>query len=626
MADSIKQYKYHVITVIAVAWCLFQLYTGVFGVLEPLQQRTIHSGFALALVYLMYPAVKSLDSEKIYIDQIIIFSIIVWIIGYMVIYSDDIIMNSGRFTPTEKFMAVALLVIAVDAARRVTGWGLPIISVFFVVYSLLGKYFPSILMHPGLSWLQMTIRISWSIEGLFGVCIDVCSSFIYLFIVYAKILEKTGGGQVFIDLASSLVGHVRGGPAKVAVVASCLFGSISGSAVANVAGTGTFTIPLMKRIGYKPHFAAAVEAVASTGGQFMPPIMGASAFLIAEILSISYWSVAVFALVPALLYYWACFIMVDLEAARTGLKGIDRAELPKFSDVLRDGWPMLLSPVLLVFLLAVIQWSPAKSVVWAIGLTVLICQINPKSRLTLKQYVEVMREGSIGCLDTSICCLTVGIIIACVLQTGLALKLSTVLITIAGGNLPLLLLMTFVSCIIFGMGLPTIACYMVLAMMVAPALIEMGVHPVAAHLFIFYFGIVSNITPPVALASYVAAGIANANFWWTGFTACKLGVVAFVVPFLFVFNPALVGQSDSVLEIIECAVTATIGVYGLSCFLQGYFLEKLSWWQRIIFGVAGISLMIPEPTTDIIGAVLFVFVCAIHIVLNKRKKAALAAV
>ncbi|CAK7065545.1 MAG: hypothetical protein DELT_01636 [Desulfovibrio sp.] len=613
--------RYYIISTVAVAWCLFQLYTGIFGVFEPLQQRTVHAGFALLLVYLLYPASKKLNREKIYIDQMILIPLIIWIIGYMVVYSDDIIMNSGRFTDVEKFMATALLIIALDAGRRVTGWGLPIIAMCFVAYSLLGSYFPKVIAHPGLSWLKMTIRVSWSIEGLFGVCIDVCSSFIFLFIFYAKILEKTGGGQVFINLASSMVGMVRGGPAKVAVLASCLFGSISGSAVANVAGTGTFTIPLMKRIGYRPHFAGAVEAVSSTGGQFMPPIMGASAFLMAELLNISYWSVAMYALVPALLYYAAVFLMVDLEAARTGLQGVPRSELPKFMEVVRDGWPMLLSPILLVFLLAVLQWSPAKAVVWAIGLTLVVCQINPKSRLSPKQFVETMREGSIGSIETSIACLTVGIIIACVQQTGLALKLSTVLIEIAGNSLPMLLVMTFISCIIFGMGLPTIACYMVLAMMVAPAMIKIGVNPVAAHLFIFYFGIVSNITPPVALASYVAAGIAQANFWLTGFSACKLGIVAFVVPFLFVLNPALVGQTDSTLELVQCGVTAFLGVYALSCFLQGYFIDRLPLWQRIGFGIAGITLMVPETYTDLFGGGLFVVMCAIHMAFAKRNKA-----
>lgn len=606
---------------IAVAWCIFQLYTGVFGVLEPLQQRTIHAGFALILVYLMYPAANGLDRDKLYFDQVVLIGLIAWIIGYMVIHSDDIIMNAGRFTRVEKFMATALLVITLDSARRVTGWALPVIAMCFVAYGLWGSHFPKIISHPGLSWLKMTIRVSWSIEGLFGVCIDVASSFIYLFIFYAKILEKTGGGQVFIDLASSLVGMVRGGPAKVAVLASCLFGSISGSAVANVAGTGTFTIPLMKRIGYKPHFAGAVEAVASTGGQFMPPIMGASAFLMAELLSKPYWSIAMYALVPALLYYLALFVMVDLEAARTGLKGLGREELPRFVKVFKEGWPMLLSPILLIVLLAVFQWSPAKSVVWAIFMTVIVCQINPKSRLSIKQWVETMRDGSVGSIETSIACLTVGIVIACVQQTGLALKLSTVLIEVAGNNVSLLLAMTLVSCIIFGMGLPTIACYMVLAMMVAPAMIKMGVDPVAAHLFIFYFGIVSNITPPVALASYVAAGIAQANFWWTGFTACKLGVVAFVVPFMFVFNPAMVGQTDSVLEIVQCGVTAFLGVYALSCFLQGYFLDKLPWWQRLLFGVAGVTLMIPETMTDLAGGGLFIVVCLIHAAFAKRNKA-----
>jgi len=602
---------------VAVAWCIFQLYTGFFGVLAPLQQRAIYTFFAVVLVYMMYPMSKKLDKNKMYLDQYIAIILITIAAAYLVINNYEITLNTGTYTMFEKVFAAIIVIISIDAARRVTGWGLVGVALAFLVYAYLGPYMPGPISHPGASFTKIVTRLGWSIEAIFGICVDACASFIYLFIFYAKVLEKTGGGQVFIDLASGLVGMVRGGPAKVSVFASSLFGSISGSAMANVAGTGTFTIPLMKSIGYKPHFAGAVEAVASTGGQFMPPIMGASAFLIAEVLEITYLKVALYALIPAFLYYATVFIMVDLEAAKLNLKGIPREKLPSLRKTFKEGWPALMSPLVLVFLLAVMRWSPAKSAVWAILVTFVVTQIGKNTRLSFTQFIDTMEEGSKGALETSIACLAIGIVIGCVTLTGLALKLSTVLVSLAGGRVFILLLLTMVASIIFGMGLPTIACYMVLAMMVAPALVEIGILPIAAHLFIFYFGIISAITPPVALASYVATGIAQSNYWKTCFTAIKLGVTAFIIPFLFVYNPALVMQGGF-LEVIQCTITAFLGVYAISTVLQGYLLTKLPLWQRLVFSVAGIALIFPETNSDVIGFIAFAIMVLVHVLYKKK--------
>ena len=620
---GIKCNKKPVITVVAVIWCIFQLYIGFFGVLAPMEQRPIHVAFALILTYLTKPISKKLDSEKLYIDQIIAVILSVVFAVYMYTHAMELSLNIGMYTQFEVILAAIVLILVIEACRRLTGVGLIAIGIVFLIYAYVGPYMPNAIRHPGASLTKIFTFSALTTESIFGTCIDCCVTFIFLFVLYAKLLEKTGGGQVFIDVACSLVGHVRGGPAKVAVVASGLFGSISGSAVANVVGTGTFTIPLMKRTGYRAEFAGAVEAVASSGGQFMPPIMGASAFLIAEIVGIPYWTVAACAAVPAILYYLAVFFVVDFEAGKTGLTGMNKAELPRTRDVLKKGWPSLVSPVVLIVLLAGLQWSPAKSAVWSIAIAFVICMLHKDTRMKPKQIIETMTEGAVGALETTVACAAVGIVVGSITLTGLALKLSSLLITASGGNLVILMVLTMIACVIMGMGLPTVACYVVLASMVAPALIKMDVVPIAAHLFIFYFGIISAITPPVALASMVGAGIAKADFVKTSLNALKLGLAAFILPFMFVMNPALILQGN-VLEVLQCIFTATVGILSMSITLEGFFLEKLPVWQRVIFGVAAITLIIPETITDIIGLAIFVVAVLLQVATRKKKKAALA--
>lgn len=614
---GIRINKKPIITLIAVLWCLFQLYTGFFGVLAPMQQRPIHLAFALILTFLIKPISKKLDTEKLYFDQIASIILTITFVVYMYMNAIALSLNTGKYSNFEIFISAVILLLVIESARRLTGIGLISIGAVFLIYSYFGKFMPSLIRHPGASVQKILVFNSLSTESIFGVCIDVSATFIFLFILYAKLLEVSGGGQVFIDLATSLVGQVRGGPAKVAVVGSGFFGSISGSAVANVVGTGTFTIPLMKRIGYRSEFAGAVEAVASSGGQFMPPIMGASSFLIAELLGIAYWKVAAYAAVPAILYYFAVFCMVDLEAGKYGLKGLSRSELPKTFEVLKKGWPSLISPVVLMYMLVGLQWSPAKSAVWAFAVAFVISMIYKETRMNKKQIISVFEEGAIGALETSVACAAVGIVVGSITLTGLALKLSSVLITVAGGNLAILLFVTMIACVIMGMGLPTVACYIVLAVMVAPALIKMNVLPIAAHLFIFYFGIISAITPPVALASFVAAGIAKANFVKTSLEALKLGLSAFILPFMFVFSPALILQGP-VVDIVQSVITAIVGIYALSITLEGYFLTKTPLIQRIFFGIAALTMIIPETITDLIGVVIFIVMVVVHIAYNKK--------
>ena len=535
----------------------------------------------------------------------------------------DRFMRLGMLTEMDIFFGCLMLFLGLEVGRRVIGWSLTLVSIVLILYSLYGFVIPGHFGHGGFDLEAVVTQVYAGMEGYYGLSAKMMIQYVAPFILMGAFLEKSGAGDFFIRLAFALTRNTVGGPAKAAVIGSALLGSISGSAVANVVGTGTFTIPLMKKIGYRAEFAGATEAVASSGGQFMPPIMGASAFLIAEIVGIPYWTVAACAAVPAILYYLAVFFVVDFEAAKTGLTGMNKAELPRTRDVLKKGWPSLVSPVVLIVLLAGLQWSPAKAAVWSIAVAFVICMIHKDTRMNIHQIIDTLREGAIGALETSVACAAVGIVVGSITLTGLALKLSSLLITASGGNLVILMVLTMIACVIMGMGLPTVACYVVLASMVAPALIKMDVVPIAAHLFIFYFGIISAITPPVALASMVGAGIAKADFVKTSLQALKLGLAAFILPFMFVLNPALVLQGD-ILEILQCIFTAVVGILSMSITLQGFFLEKTPIWQRVIFGVAAITLIIPETITDIIGLAIFIVAVLLQVATRKKKKAALA--
>ena len=576
--------------------------------------------FALLVLFMIYPfSNNKLLKNKFTLGKLFFCLISAWAISYIAINHVELWTQTSGITTYQTIIGFIVLFLVLESTRRVTGWALPIISICFLIYSYFGNLFPGLLQHKGYSLVEIIRYQAMGLEGIFGVALGVASTFVFLFIFYAAVLQVSGGGEIFIDLAKGLVGKVRGGPAKIAILASCMFGSISGSAVANVAGTGAFTIPLMKRTGYSARFAGAVEAVASSGGQLMPPIMGSAAFLIAEVLQIPFWEVAIAAFVPAILYYAAVFFMVDLEAAKNGIRGLSSSEIPSKRETLAKGWHLLLSPLVLVYLLLFLQWSPMKSAFFAILVTVLSTFINPKNRLTLKKIVECMRIGSIGAIETTAACACVGIVVGVIMQTGMGFKLSSVLVSVADGNLLLLLLLTMIVSLILGMGLPTVAAYLVLGVMVAPTLISIGVNPLAAHLFIFYFGIISAITPPVALASLVAAGISGDKPFGTSLVSLRLGLSAFILPFMFVYGPTLLLQGE-VIDIVVSIVTALIGIYALSIGLQRYFIRNLNIVESFLF--AGVSLLLIHPgfITDLIGIVILMILFSI-VKLTKKKSA-----
>ena len=513
-------------------------------------------------------------------------------------------------TVVEQWTGLLLMVLVLEATRRTVGWPLVIVALVALAYALLGPYLPEAIAHKGYDIWRLVETLSWTTEGILGTPMAASATFVAVFILFGSFLETLGGAKFFLDLSSAVAGHRKGGPAQVAVISSAAMGTISGSAVANVVTTGTFTIPLMKSLGYQPAFAGAVEAVASTGGQIMPPVMGAAAFVMAEMIEVQYWKICIAALLPAVLYYVSAAAQVHLRSDRLGLKGVPKEQLPKVGPTLRQGWYLLVPLVTLVVMLVALQWSPMKAGIWTVAITVAVSCLNyylRERRFPWKELVQALEMGGKTLVPVATACGAAGIVIGVVSLTGIGVRFSQVVIDLAHGSLPLTLLYTMLACIVLGMGLPTTAAYIITAVLGAPALVALGVQPLAAHLFVFYFACLSFITPPVALASYAAAGIANANPMQTGWSAWKLGMAGFIVPFMFVYNRALLleGQWN---ELLLVTVTSILGVLALAIAVEGWLKRQLVWWQRIAAFVAALLLIVPGWTTDLGGLVLMVAV------------------
>ena len=609
------------LTIVAISMSLFHLYTAGYMVFTAMVQRSIHLCFALTLIFLLYPAMaKSPRGRVPLIDWVFILLSVISCLYISVNW--EALSEAVRIAePTLVDMALGIIatLLVLEATRRTTGMALPIVAIVFVLYGFLGPYMPGILNHPGIPLNQFIGMNYLFSEGIFGVPLGVSATFIIIFIIFGGFLEESGGGKFFIDLACAFFGVVRGGPAKIAIFSSGFFGTISGSAVANVVGTGTFTIPMMKRIGYRPHFAGAVEAVASTGGLIMPPVMGAAAFVMAEIIGVSYVSICLAAAIPAVLYYLSLFVFIDLEAAKTGLRGIPKEEKPQFKEVIREGGHLLIPPALLVYLLAVVQWSPMKAGFYTILATVVMAMMRKNTRLDGRKLVSALRKGATGALQVAAVCACAGIVISIVSITGLGLTFSSVLIQLAHGNLFLLLVLTMIASLILGMGLPATPCYIILAVLAAPAIVEMNISPMAAHLFVFYFGCISAITPPVAVAAYAGAAIAGSDPMRTGYTAWRLGLAAFIVPFMFIYGPPLI-MVGTLIEIIQASVTALIGVAFLAASIQGFFLTRLVPVERIFLFAAALLLIKPGWMTDLAGIVIGMIIAVIHVSRYRKER------
>ena len=595
----------YIINGICVLFAAFQLYTATFGILDAHLQRAIHLTFGFLLIFLLYPTRQSWSKTKMNpID--VLFALAGACSAMYIVYNyNELVLRAGMNTETDFIVALIGTVLVFEAARRVVGWPMIIVALVFLLYAFFGPYVPGIMAHRGVGLEEMFDHLFFTTEGIFGTPMGVSSTFIYLFILFGAYLEATGLGKFFIDLANAIAGWAAGGPAKVAVLSSGLMGTVSGSSVGNVAGTGSFTIPMMKKLGYRPAFAGAVEAAASTGGQLMPPVMGAAAFLMAEFVGVPYFDVVKAAVIPAMLYYIGVWMGVHYEAKKFGLKGTPRDQLPKFKDLFLEKGHLAIPLIVIIYLL-VSGYTPMRAALAAIALSIICACLRKSTRISFKQVIQGLIDGSKGVLGVLIACATAGIIIGVVTKTGVGLKVATALLDLAGGKLLPAMFFTMITSLILGMGVPTTANYVITSTIAAPALIQMQVPVLAAHMFAFYFGIVADVTPPVALAAYAGAGIAGANPMRCGVIAAKLAIAAFIVPYIFVLAPELLMINATAFTITYSALTAIIGMWGVSMSMIGFCQNLLNLPQRLAFLVGGICMIIPGTLTDGIGIALII--------------------
>lgn len=605
------------IATIAIAFSLFQLYTAGFGVLDAMLQRAVHLSFALLLIYLLYPTRKSWSREKLHLLDLGLAFLAAAMPIYIVVFFKDLVTRGGLVTTTDFIVGLIAIILILEAVRRVVGIPMVVVASLFIAYALLGRYIPGQLAHRGVDLTSLVQHQFFTTEGIFGIPLGVSATFIFLFILFGAFLEKTGLGQLFIDLSNAIAGWSSGGPAKVAVLASALEGTVSGSSVANTAGSGSFTIPMMKKLGYRPEFAGAVEATASTGGQIMPPIMGAAAFLMSEFVGVPYLRIVQAAVIPALLYYFGVWTQVHFEAKKQGLRGMSREDLPKLGLVMKEKGHLLIPLIAIIYLL-VEGFTPMKAALYAIILAILSSMLRKSTRISFKDIINGLEYGARSALGVVVATACAGIIVGVVTQTGLGLKLGSTLVDFAHGNLFLTLIFTMVTSIILGMGVPTTANYVITSTIAAPALIMLGVPVLAAHMFTFYFGIIADITPPVALAAFVGAGIAKADPMKTGIEATKLAVAAFLVPYVFVYHPAMLMIDVTTADIVSIIISSVLGIIAVGAAVCGYFLTNMTWPERIIMFVGGLLLVTPGIETDIIGLVLAIIV---YFLQSKRVKA-----
>ncbi|MCI9597450.1 MAG: TRAP transporter permease [Firmicutes bacterium] len=595
------------VNIICFAMALFQLYAAGIHTYAANIMRPIHLGFGMCIVFLIYPFCKKSSKKKIAWYDLILAGASTVVNGYLVIFNEELANRAGQVTMVDFIMGLLLILLLLEAARRVVGPVLVGVATFFIVYALFGNYFPMAISHGGVSINNLVRHMYLTTEGIYGTALGVSASFIFLFILMGAILSHMGTGEFLIDMAICAFGKMRGGPAKAAVVSSALFGLVNGSAVANIATTGTFTIPLMKKVGYKPHFAGSTEAAASIGGQIMPPVMGAAAFIIAENLGVSYISVCAAAALPAVLYFTGIFFAVHQEAVRMDIKGMKEEDLPNIKEVLKRVYLVL--PLIGIIVMLIIGFSPAMAGFIAVLLAIALSWIKPESRLTPKKLFFAFADGARNALEVLIACAVVGFIVGSFTLSGLGLKLAALVVDLGGGVLIITLLLTALASLILGMGVPTTANYVMMAMITVPAVTAMGVLPMAAHLFCFYFGIISDLTPPVALGALAGSGIAGAKFWPTAVNATKLGIAAYVGPFFFVYNPILLlGQQSFSWEMLIVIPCTIIGIMVLSCGLYGFVIMKATWYERILCIVAGFLFVWPNLLGSAIGVACYLVV------------------
>lgn len=644
-----------VVFAVAAGMSLFQLYTAGFGLLNPHVQRSVHLAFILTLTFLLFPYRRGEREARDVTRAVPVpwFDILLAAAGgaaglYIVWDYQELVLRAGMPSAADLAFAFAAILLVLEASRRIVGWPMVVLSAVFLLYAYLGPHLPGLFAHKGYGVTDIAEYMYLSTEGIFGIPLGVSATYIFLFILLGAYLEQAGIISFFSDLAMSVVGHTKGGPAKVAVFSSGLLGMVNGSAIANVVTTGAFTIPLMKRTGFRPHFAGAVEATASMGGQIMPPVMGAVAFIMADTLGIPYLSICKAAAIPAVLYFLGVGVMVHFEAGRTGLRGLPRNELPRIGEVLSKRWYLLVPLAALVYLLLA-GYTPMFAGFYGIVLTIALimlqslwaahpgtavraailacaagaaflvfrfgvrgvpvlhgflaaaCLPREDTRRTLYELLKSLHNGARSALGVAIACAVIGFVVGVATMTGFGVKLSGAITSLAGGSMFLTLVFTMVASLVLGMGVPTIPTYIITSTMAAPALAVFGIPPLVAHMFVFYFGLLADLTPPVALAAFAGAGIAKADPTKTGFTAVRLALAGFLVPFIFVYDNSLLLRNTTTLGAVEITLTALAGIVLLGAGVIGYLLIDARPYERALFIAGALCLITPGVVTDLVG-------------------------
>ena len=591
---------------------------------QNIKHHAVHVGMVLVLGFLFYPAFKKSSRKKVAWYDWICIALSVAMPCY--VFYRYMAWTSTGFRPTtlDIIMGTLLILLVMECSRRISGPALTILSAIFLIYGMYGRYFPGIFQHRGYTWTRMVQYLTCDISGIYGSSVKVSATFIVLFIIFGEVMNKCGMGRLFNDLASAVAGGTKGGPAKVGVIASGLLGMINGAAVAVVVTTGSFTIPLMKKNKYSDEFAGAVVATASVGGQLMPPIMGAAAFVMAETLGVKYAVIVTAAIIPAIVYYSGILFQVQLRANKDKMYGLPKDQLPKVGVVLKERGHLLIPIIFLVSMMFLSGWTVLKIAFWSI--TIAVAELRPISRMSLKDIYDAFAQAAKSTVSVAISCACVGIIVGVCSQTGFALNIASAIISIGRNAFPtipalslfLTLLFTMVTCMILGMGLPSIPSYLITATIAAPALIQLGVPDLAAHMFCFYFAMFANLTPPVALASFAAAGLSGGNPMKTGVASVKLALAGFIIPYMFVYNQKLMLENVGLLDGIQVVVTSCVGVLLIAAAVEGYLRGRMNVLLRLFSFAAAVMLIDSQPVTDIIGVLCLIVILALQMFVFHR--------
>lgn len=607
---------------------VFHMYTGWFGAYFSLIQRSIHFMFILILTYSIFARSKKTARDKIQFYDLIFIGLAIILCFYILTNIHELVWRAGAPNSTDVYLGIILVLLTLEATRRAVGLPLMLVAVFFLLYALVfGPYMPGRFSHGTFSIRRVAYYLYLTDAGIFGTPLGVSASFVYLFILFGAILNKTGAGKFFIDFATALTGYTRGGPAKAAVVSSGMMGTVSGSSTANTVTTGSFTIPLMKSVGYSSVFAGAVEPVASTGGQLMPPIMGAAAFIMAEFLGVPYIEIAKAAIFPAFFYYFALFMAVDFRAAKIGLRGLSRSKLPDLFNTLKTGW-ILLAPIFALIYLLVQGYSPQKSVVLSIVILIIVSMFTKKTRLTPRKFLEAVTEAGISATTVAVACAAAGIIVGITTMSGLGLKFTGIVFDISRGILPLALILASLASLVLGMGIPTTANYIIMATLIAPALIRLmaeNTHLILPHMFVFYYGILADITPPVMLAVFAGAAIARAPAMKVGVESTKLAIPGYMLPFMFIYHPELISWNfTSGLNLAKLGFFLLLAIamsISIAAGTQGYLIKNAKFYERIMLLLGAFMIIPGNYMINILGLCL-IGVTFISQILFKSKEVA----